>query len=246
MISRTRRESQPTKWAFVLFHFVGQRLHTGFTTEVTESTESKIEVQKKRAETQNNLKDLMLAILNYEAATHYFPTRAQFDANGKPLLSWRVLILPYLGEGEAKLYSEFRLNEPWDSEHNRKLIARMPKVFKHPRIDKPGMTNYLAVVGEECMFDVEDKPVQMKHVMDGTSHTIALVEADSDRAVEWTKPEDWEFDPNNPMSRVAASRPGGFLVASADGSVRFIDESTDPQAIKAMMTRDGGEQVMRP
>ena len=101
-------------------------------------------------------------------------------------------ILPFLDE--RKLYQEFHLNEPWDSEHNRKLIARMPDVFKNPKLDKPGMTNYLAVVGKECVFNGSPKGLGFKHVTDGTSNTIALVEANADLATEWTKPQDWNFD----------------------------------------------------
>ena len=115
-----------------------------------------------RAATVNNLKNLAIALLNYQSASKKFPTRATFNADGKPLLSWRVLVLPFLGQEEEKLFEEFHLDEPWDSDHNRKLIARMPAVFKNPRIDKPGMTNYLAVVGKECMFDVDGKPVQFR------------------------------------------------------------------------------------
>ena len=114
------------------------------TAKGTESIEQEINAGKMRAATVNNLKSLAIALLNYQDAKKSLPPRANFDASGKPLLSWRVLVLPYLDPNEAKLYSEFHLDEPWDSEHNRQLIARMPKVFKNPRIDREGFTNYLA------------------------------------------------------------------------------------------------------
>ncbi len=214
----------------------------------TESTEHKIDSAKMRAATQNNLKDLAIALLNYESANKSLPPRAKFDASGKPLLSWRVLVLPYLskaylnpGSDEAKLYNEFRLDEPWDSDHNRKLIARMPTVFKNPQIDKPGMTNYLAVVGEECLFDEAGEPVQLMSVTDGTSRTIALVEADADRAVEWTKPEDWEFDRAHPTAGLGSLWKDHWYGAWVDGSVRRVRKNEPGDAVGSYFTRAGGE-----
>ena len=46
----------------------------------------------------------------------------------KPLLSWRVAILPYIGE--EKLHKEFKLDQPWDSEHNLKLLSKMPDCLR--------------------------------------------------------------------------------------------------------------------
>src|SRR3972149_6212381 len=94
---------------------------------------------------------------------------------------------------ELPLYQEFHLDEPWDSEHNKALIARMPKLYQNPNMAlEPGKTTYLAVVGKECIFDGTDKGMKLQQVTDGTSNTLTLVEADADQAVEWTKPDDWE------------------------------------------------------
>ena len=128
-----------------------------------------------------------------------------------------MLVLPFIGEDEAKLFKEFHLDEPWDSDHNRKLVARMPKVFQHPRIDRPGFTNYLAVVGEECMFDGTTKGVRIAQIVDGTSKTIALVEANADRAVEWTKPQDWEFDREHPTAGLGSIWGDHWYAAWVDG-----------------------------
>jgi RNA polymerase sigma factor (sigma-70 family) len=100
---------------------------------------------------RRNLKTLALAVLNYNDACGYLPPPAITDKNGKPLLSWRVAILPFI-EQEA-LYKQFKLDEPWDSPHNKKLLARMPKVFgpvvkNHPRYS----TFYQYVVGPEAVF----------------------------------------------------------------------------------------------
>src|SRR5205085_9488987 len=103
-----------------------------------------------RVRTQNNLKNLGLALLNYHEHNKSLPPHASY-VSGKPALSWRVLILPELGQDA--LYHEFHLDEPWDSAHNRQLIKRMPDVFKSPKATQDGKTNYLAVVGKECVFN---------------------------------------------------------------------------------------------
>ena len=97
----------------------------------------------------NNLKQIALALLNYEAAHKTLPAQAKYDADGKPLLSWRVGILPYIEE--QQLYQQFHLDEPWDSPNNIKLLDQMPAVFKHPKMNKPGTTVYQGVVGKGCV-----------------------------------------------------------------------------------------------
>jgi beta-lactamase regulating signal transducer with metallopeptidase domain len=208
----------------------------------SEVVEDSTDIAEQRAGTQNNLKNLALAILNFESAHKSFPAHANLDAEGKPLLSWRVMILPYLGDEEAKLFAEFRPDEPWDGEHNRKLIARMPKVFQNPQIDKPGMTNYLAVVGEECVFDGSGQGIRLAKILDGTSRTIAIVEADADRAVEWTKPADWEFDRERPTAGLGGLWPDHWYAAWVDGSIRSVANGESADEVGIQFTRAGGEK----
>ncbi|MEX0641937.1 MAG: DUF1559 domain-containing protein, partial [Pirellulales bacterium] len=196
----------------------------------------------RRAQSSNNLKQMILALHNHHDARKRLPAQAICSPDGKPLLSWRVAILPYLEEG-GELYKQFKLDEPWDSEHNRPLIAQMPAVYANPNVVEPGKTNYLAVVGEPCLFDGSPNGIGFRAVTDGLSHTIALVEADADQAVEWTKPDDWEYDPSNPSAGLGNLRPGGWNAAFSDGSVRFIPNSVDPDTLKALFTRAGGEVI---
>src|SRR5262249_20216865 len=152
------------------------------------------------------------------------PPRAIFDDQGKPLLSWRVQILPFLDQEE--LYQQFRLDEPWDSEHNKPLIDKMPNVFSDPRFDlPPGKTVYQAVVGPGTAFDGRQglKPAQ---IIDGTSNTIGVVEVGPEHAVPWTKPVDWEFDQDHPLNGLANPSPGGaYGVVLLDGRVLHFDAS---------------------
>ena len=190
----------------------------------------------------NNLKQIMLAMHLHHDAKKSFPAHAIYSSGGKPLLSWRVQMLPYLEE--QALYDQFKLDEPWDSEHNRALVARMPQIFANPNLTiEPGKTNYLAVVGEPCVMDGTANGRPMREVPDGTANTIVLVEASPDQAVEWTKPDDLEYDANNPKAGLGGLRPGAWIAGFADGSVRPVAEQIDPAQLKALFTRAGGEPV---
>jgi hypothetical protein len=196
-----------------------------------------------RTVSANNLKQIGLALMNHHAAMKRFPAAAIRDKDGKPLLSWRVALLPYL-EGGLDLQRQFHLDEPWDSENNKKLIDKMPVVFKHPKVDQPGVTVYQAVVGPHCAFE-GNQGTSVKTFTDGTSKTILVVEAAPEKAVAWTKPDDWEPDMNNPTAGLGKLFNGVFIVLFADGSVKNISESIDPVVFKAMLTRNGGEAILQ-
>jgi type II secretory pathway pseudopilin PulG len=199
----------------------------------------------RRTQSMNNLRQMSLGMLNYESARKTLPNQAICDKDGKPLLSWRVQILPYMDQQE--LYNQFHLDEPWDSEHNRALIPQMPQIYANPNAKvMDGTTNYLAVVGKECVFDGTNKAVGLRNITDGTSKTIAIVEADADKAVDWTKPDDLRFDANNPTTGLGHLRPGGWLAAFLDGHIQFISNNVDPHLVKAMVTKAGGESIQLP
>ena len=194
-----------------------------------------------RAASMNNMKHIMLAMHNYHDAQKRLPPAYKADKSGKPLLSWRVLILPYL-EYDA-LYNEFHLDEPWDSEHNKQLIAKMPQVYKSPNSQAgEGKTNYLTVRGKNSVFP-GDKGVRMAEITDGTAFTIALVEASDQKAVPWTKPDDFEYGDENPLKFLGGLNPNVFQAGFADGSVRALPLSIDPEVLKGLFSRDGGEVV---
>ncbi len=195
----------------------------------------------RRSQSANNLKQIGLAMLNYDATHKVLPARANFDKEGKPLLSWRVHILPYLEQ--ENLYKEFHLDEPWDSDHNRQLIPQMPRVYQNPSaLPAPGKAHYLAVCGKGLMFEGQ-KGRSLADIRDGTSNTIMVVEANGDRAVIWTKPDDWELNADQPLAGLGSAHPGGFQVVFADGSVRFIAKTIDHGVFRALLTIAGGEPV---
>lgn len=195
----------------------------------------------RRASSMNNMKQIALAMHNHHDTYRAFPAQAITDKGGKPLLSWRVKLLPFLEQ--QGLYEQFHLDEPWDSPHNKPLLEQMPSVYARPNSEAgPGMTNYLAPVGDGTMWSTK-KGVKMSDITDGTSNTIMIVEVDDKAAVPWTKPQDWQFNPNDPMQGLGTTRPNGFLVGLVDGSVRMVEKSIDPDVLKALMTMAGGEPV---
>jgi hypothetical protein len=194
----------------------------------------------RRMSSSNNMRQLMLGLLNYESAYRRFPGRAICDADGTPLLSWRVAILPFIEENQ--LYQEFHLDEPWDSPHNIELLERMPQVFANPRaIVPPNHTVYLAPFGEETGWSIE--PFRIGSIMDGTSGTIGLVEASDSYAVPWTKPDDLDVDAN---ANADWLRMPGSNIVLFDGSVRFLSAGIDWEMLQALISHDGGEPINIP
>jgi prepilin-type processing-associated H-X9-DG protein len=197
----------------------------------------------RRAAATNELKQIGLAMHNHHDKQGKFPAPAIVDKDGKRLLSWRVAILPYLEE--QALYDQFHLDEPWDSEHNKKLIPRMPSVYVNPNFAEEGKTLFLGVAGPGQLFEGPEG-VTLRQIRDGSSNTIMVVEADPERAVVWTKPDDLEIDRDHPAAGLGGLRPGGFNTLFADGSVRFIGKDIDPQLFLQLLTYAGGEVVAVP
>ncbi len=197
----------------------------------------------RRDTSKNNLKQLMLAFHNFHDVHGRFPAALTTAKDGKAGLSWRVQLLPFLEH--SGLFNEFRQDEPWDSEHNRTLIAKMPDVFRSPGSSADEFkTNYVGLRIKNSMLPPEDKGVGMRDITDGTSNTIMLVEADDEHAVIWTKPDDLDFDLENPLTGLnSPSISGGFLAAFADGSVRFISTTIDLEILRNLVIRNDGNVI---
>jgi hypothetical protein len=199
-----------------------------------------------RVQCSNNLRQIGLALHNYHDAYLKFPAAATFDKNGKPLLGWRVHILPFLEQ--EQLYREFHLDEPWDSEHNKKLIPRMPAVYRCPsqKLTEAGKTTYLAPIGEKTMFSGGATGTRFADVTDGTSNTIFIVDANDEHAVTWTKPDDLKYDSKKPLEGLLGKHPGFFTILMADGSVHHLRDGANENTMRAMFTRNGGETFELP
>jgi hypothetical protein len=200
-----------------------------------------VQGQAKRLNSANNLKQMALAMHNYADTYGNFPAAAIYK-DGKPLLSWRVAILPYIEQDN--LYKQFRLDEPWDSEHNKKLLEDMPRTYIVPGQEKAKekvtKTHYRVFHGKGAAFEGE-KGTTFESFTDGTSNTILIVEAAE--AVPWTKPEELPFDPKKDPPKLGLKGVDNFNAAFADGSVRTLAKDIDKDKLKALITRNGGETI---
>lgn len=184
-----------------------------------------------------------MAVANYTDSNGHYPPAYQLGPDGRPWHSWRVLVLPYI-EGDA-IFKRYRFDEPWDGPNNRTLADLRPRTFGFP-VDRDRVShvaNYLAVVGPETLWAGE-KPLRGLPP-DGASDTILFVE-NSGLDVHWMEPRDLTFaDMSFELQRPDGvssvySTPG---VAMADGSVRSLGPKLTPEALRALLTADGGEKL---
>ncbi len=189
--------------------------------------------------TQNNMKHILIGMQTFHAKDDHFPPpKNDRDENGKPRLSWRVHLLPFLEEGE--LFKQFHLDEPWDSPHNIKLLEKMPKVFQTSGSQvKSGYTTLLAPVGKDTVFG-SGEPVKIQNITDGTVNTIALVEVRDELAVPWTKPEDYRYDESDPAAGLKMVNGSGFAAGFCDASVRNIRADVEPGILLRLFQKADG------
>jgi len=192
-------------------------------------------------QSKENSKHLAFGIHVYHSVHHRLPAAVSRDNGGKPLLSWRVHILPFVGANA--LYDRFHLNEPWDSENNGRLIRLMPDVFRSPASKaQPGRTNYLTLRADNALFPAKG-PVRFGDVPDGLPKTIMIVEANDDNAVIWTKPDDFLFNTENPVDGLVGLYEDRFLVVYGDAWVKMLSTDIDSASLNALFTRAGGEFI---
>ncbi|MFM8275244.1 MAG: DUF1559 domain-containing protein, partial [Gemmata sp.] len=204
---------------------------------------AKVREAASRTHSANNLKQIGLACHNYHDANGVWPHDI-VDKNGKPLLSWRVAILPYIEQ--ENVYKLFKLDEPWDSENNKRAAQVMIKTYVSPNAALPdkneyGLTSYRGISGKGAMFETGRK-LRIADITDGTSNTILAIETND--LVPWAKPDDYPFDEKKPLPKIVP--PGDqkvFQTLFADGSVRAISTSVAEKTLKALMTRAGGEVI---
>jgi hypothetical protein len=191
-----------------------------------------------RQTTMNNLKQIGLAIHNYHDVHGHYPPAAVVDKKGKKLLSWRVMILPYIEE--ERLYKQFKLDEPWDSEHNKKLIPQMPKTYADARGKiEAGRTHVKVFVGQDAGFDWV-RARKFADITDGMSNTILAAVAGE--SVVWTKPDDFEFDAENAVPDL--KKPfANVLVLMFDGSVRVLNPKNSEETLKRVIQRNDGQPI---
>lgn len=207
---------------------------------------------------ESNLRDIGSAIdLYYDAKGHY-PPAVVFDENGKPMHSWRVLILPYLGPEAEQVYEQYKLDQPWNGPDNRQLDVLIPQVYQCPADSNAirGETSYLAIVGNNTVINNTKQPTERTQSYDGPvlrdnpSETMVVLEA-AGCAVNWMKPKDISMSalPAG-LNSSNAGGPGsehiqGVNILMADQSIiRLTPEMVETDDLRGMATIDGGNEYI--
>lgn len=202
-----------------------------------------------RSACNNNMKQIGLALHNYHDQYGSFPPPYIADENGRPMHSWRVLLLPFLGE--QALYKQYDFNEPWDGPHNRQLWSQIPDVYTCPSAPEPDsyqgdLTPYQVIVGENAVFE-PGKQTSFNDIYDGSSNTLLVVE-DASSPVPWMQPKDVAYDPDGPLpaSLFSSNHEGwGTHVLYADGRSEFLDEGTTAAELRSLIERSDGVYHVR-
>jgi type II secretory pathway pseudopilin PulG len=197
----------------------------------------------RRTQCLSNLRAIGTALLSYSTEYGSLPPAYIADETGRPMHSWRVLILPHLGE--QTLYNAYNFSEPWDGPNNSRLHDQIPDVYVcSSRGNKSTNTRYAGVFGEHCMFRGAE-PVRYDDVLDGLGATL-LVGETAGAKIHWMQPVDIDIT----IHPLLGDREGfssdhvqGVNFVWCDGTVRPIPTSMDQETLKALFSRDGGEQI---
>lgn len=196
----------------------------------------------------DNLRLLALGLRNYELQHGCFPPSYLPDAQGRPMHSWRVLILPHIGRDD--LYQQYDFDEPWDSAGNLLLLSKVPDALQCPADPSgslAGRTSYFMVVGSGLMTD-GTSTLRPEEVRDGLGQTIILVES-SDCDTAWLEPEDLVYDDMSLQvnefgtDSIRARHRSIAHVVTCDGTVLAVGGDTSSDYLRALLTPNGGEPV---
>jgi prepilin-type processing-associated H-X9-DG protein len=201
-------------------------------------------VAARRIQCGNQIHSIGLALANYHDIHDTFPPAYIADASGKPIHSWRVLILPYMEQ--QTLFDQYRFDEPWDGPNNRLLAPKIKRVYSCPSngTKPPTDTSYVAVIGPGTPWP-EEQALTYQDFPDGTAHVVHVVEVHNS-GIHWMEPRDLHLTQmaatiNPPQGQgISSAHPNGAQVVFVDGHVTFLKADTPPAVIRSLIHRDDG------
>ena len=196
----------------------------------------------RRMQCANNLKQIALAMHNYEAVYRSFPPAYTTDENARPLHSWRTLLLPYLEQ--AALYNTIDLSKPWDDPVNQLAASTTVPTYSCPSVPSgvQGTTVYQVIVDPRSIFS-GPRSTPLNEIIDGTSQTLLVAEVPHSQAVPWMSPQDCDLPTFAKAAQGTHHHGRGANMALADGSITFVSETASAEDRRALVTKDGGEAV---
>lgn len=198
----------------------------------------------RRNQCSSQLKQIALALQSYADEHDGLPPAYTTDADGKPLHSWRTLILPYMEE--SHLYNTIDLTKPWNDPANAAAFGTVLSVYHCPsaREEEDNRTTYLAVVTPNSSFHATESG-RLSDILDGASKTLIVVEVGEEHAVPWMEPADADesvvLTIGGPESKT--THPNGFHAAFADGRVQFLEFDMSDSQRRALMSKAGNDKL---
>lgn len=199
-----------------------------------------------RSRCRQNLKQIGLALHAYHDEYDCFPPAYIADDEGRPIHSWRVLVLPYLDDECRQLHAQYRFTEPWDGPSNKKLLDRRPAAFACPTRKwgaRRQCTAYAAIFGPQCVFRGAD-PVSVDDITDGAAETLMVGDV-TEADIPWSKPEDIDVTLHPKAGDrlgLSSDHEGGFQAVFADGGVHFMNTSLNQTTFDSLFTRNGNDK----
>lgn len=278
LLRNVEKQGPPTPETKAILDLAGELLESAQTEVsgpdvlITASTENSLEhivtqmlpalqasrMAAQRMQDMNNAKQIGLAFWNYHDTYGHFPKAVVIDSESGEKRSWRIELLPFLGY--QALYDQYRKDEPWDSEANRKVLAQMPEVYGSATSSGGTNSTFFVVTGEGTVLSPSQKPLTdilslpegverpqsigdnptFYDITDGTSNTVLILQTSKD--IPWTKAEDIPLEEAN-TAKLGGFHPGGFLAGFADGSVRFVSNHLEAETWKYLLLRDDGQVI---
>ena len=198
----------------------------------------------------SNLERIALALEEYHAANGHYPPAIEYDDEGTPMHSWRVLLLPYLGKEAQQVHQRYNFSRPWNDAANLALVREIPSVYRCPSDARAalGETSYLAVVGEKTVLRDAEQPTSRGDISDGLSQTMVVIEA-AGSTTNWLQPTDVKVSQlraglnSANTASPGSNHPQGVNTLLADGSVVQLSGDAPASDLQAMATIDGDEFI---